>query len=86
MRDSICGGVVASVPVRAIVPAFAEIDKFHITPEEHAACAQDAARLCSDAYPDEEKLLDCMRARHNQLTPVCSIAFRSGLRKRHIKM
>jgi len=67
-------------------PAFAQTDRLHITPEEHAACDNDAARLCSSAYPDENKLLRCMRSQREQLTPQCSDAFDAGLRKRHLAM
>lgn len=66
--------------------ASAQSDRLNITPQEHAACDNDAARLCSDAYPDENKLLDCMNAKRAQLTPRCSTTFDAGLRKRHIEM
>lgn len=67
-------------------PAYAVRDKYNITPEEHAACDNDAKRLCSDAYPDEDKMLVCMKSKLGQLNSVCKIVFKTGLRKRHMRM
>ena len=86
MTPFLFAGALALSMTVGLSPAIAQVDKFQVTPEEHAACDDDAARLCSDAYPDEDKLLECMKARHDQLTPTCSASFRAGLRKRHIRL
>lgn len=64
----------------------AEPSKFHITDAEKAACGSDAISLCSDAYPDEDRLLICMRAHRAQLTSGCRVVFEAGLQARHISL
>ena len=64
--------------------AWAVENKYHITPEEQAACQADVTVLCSYAFPDEDKLLDCMRKNRSQLSEVCLHAFDAGLRRRHM--
>ena len=81
-------------PVRSLVlpmivacsvsTAHAQSSKYHITAAEQAACFSDAARLCSDAYPDEDKLLSCMRQNQNVLSEGCAVVFKAGLRRRHL--
>ena len=67
-----------------VVAAHAQGDTFHITPEEQAACMDDATRLCSAAYPDETKLLTCMRQNMHSLTGNCAVVFKAGLKRRHM--
>ena len=62
----------------------AAVDKFHITDAEKAACQQDAITLCSTAYPNEERLLSCMKQNRPQLTPTCLVTFDAGLKRRHL--
>jgi hypothetical protein len=57
---------------------------YNITDAERSACSVDAVRLCSAAYPDEDKLLSCMRANRNQLTSPCRTVFDAGLKSRHL--
>ncbi len=57
-------------------------DPMRITPAEKAACTQDATRLCSGTYPDEARLLDCMKANRAALSPACRSAFDAGVRRR----
>jgi hypothetical protein len=59
-------------------------DKYHVTEQERAACSTDAVRLCSDAYPDEDALIICMKANRSQLSGACNAAFDAGLRRRHL--
>lgn len=61
-------------------------DKYNVTPEEHAACDDDAARLCSDAYPDQDKLVACMRVNRSDLSRGCRPVFESGMRRRHLPL
>lgn len=60
------------------------VDKFHITPEEHAACDTDAYRLCSDSQ-DQDQVLACMKAHRHELTPTCLGVFDAGLKRRHMR-
>ena len=80
---------VAATAVAFCVVSFGSIaasyvDKFRISAEERAACSGDAERLCSASYPDEDKLLQCMKASKNNLTPICRAAFQKGLKRRGI--
>lgn len=61
-------------------------DPFHITAAEKSACMSDAVALCSSAYPDEHRLLSCMRANRPSLSSVCLRAFDAGLRRRHMSV
>ena len=60
------------------------VSKYHITPEEQAACQLDATTLCSAVFPDEDALIACMRTNVPKLSPVCRKTFVAGLQKRHM--
>ena len=70
------------------MPTFSSVqaqeNKFAVTTEELAACQDDVVRLCSDAYPDQERILLCMRAKRSQLGAVCQKTFTAGLQTRHM--
>ena len=51
-------------------------DKYHITPQEHAACDTDVISLCSYEFPDQDKVIDCMRTKVGQLSAVCLPVFK----------
>ena len=59
-------------------------DKYKITAEERSACGSDAIELCSDAYPNEEKLLTCMKINRVSLSAACRPIFDDGMRRRHL--
>lgn len=59
-------------------------NKYRITAEEQSACALDAVQLCSDAYPDEDKLLGCMKLNRVNLSAMCKPIFEEGIRRRHL--
>ena len=65
--------------------ARAQTDKYHITPAEQAACQPDAERLCSAAYPDEDKMIACMRANRRALSATCKPIFIAGLKRRGLR-
>ena len=62
----------------------AQHDKYNITPAEQIACQQDAATFCSYAYPDEDKLIACMKDNKAQLSQTCLKTFEAGLKRRHM--
>ena len=64
---------------RAEVP-----NPYGITPEEQAACQDDATALCSHVFPDQDALIACMRSNVSRLTPLCRKTFTAGLQKRHL--
>lgn len=66
--------------------ASAAVEALDITPAEHAACDDDAARLCSAAYPDETKMLGCMKVNMNKLSPICLATFKAGMLRRHLSL
>jgi hypothetical protein len=45
------------------------------TPQQRAACEQDAYRLCQEQIPDEAKVRNCLRRNMRRLSPVCRSAF-----------
>jgi hypothetical protein len=50
------------------------------TPEQRAACEQDAYRLCSQYIPDERRTGNCLRRHSVSLSPACRRLF-SGRRR-----
>ena len=64
--------------------ALAQSDPYRITDNEKAACTTDAIRLCSDAYPDEHKLLTCMAANRVSLSQSCRVVFDAGVKRRRL--
>ena len=81
MRSAICLGVLLGlVPLSCS----AQTDRYHVTPAEKAACTSDAVRLCIQTYPDENALLDCMKANREQLSPTCRVAFDAGVKRRRL--
>lgn len=78
--------VVVSVvmTLAAVVPAVATGDPFHVTDAEKAACTSDAVRFCYGTYPDEIKLLNCMKQNRQALSEGCRVAFDSGVKRRRL--
>ena len=66
------------------VSARADTDMFHVTAAEKAACSADAVRFCSAAYPDEMKLVGCMKQNRAQLSQICRVTFDAGMKRRHL--
>lgn len=58
--------------VLMVAPAFAYTD------EQVAACTPDVMRLCSDAIPDEARIIKCMMQKKKQVSMACMMTFRSG--------
>ena len=46
------------------------------TPEEQAACSDDAFRLCGSEIPDVDRVTTCMVRRKSELSPGCRVYFR----------
>lgn len=59
--------------------------RFQVTEAEKLACGGDAYSLCSEAFPDQDKLLACMRLNRTSLTSGCRTALDAGLRRRGIQ-
>ncbi len=76
--------VVLMVVVGSISPALASMDKFHVTDAEKAACTSDAVRYCFGTYPDETKLLSCMKQNRSSLSDMCRSAFDAGVKRRRL--
>ncbi len=70
--------------VGSISPTFASTDRFHVTDAEKAACTTDAVRYCFGTYPDETKLLSCMKQNRSALSDVCRNAFDAGVKRRRL--
>jgi len=46
------------------------------TPEQQAACTDDAFRLCGSDMPDVDRVTACMVRKQDQLSPGCRVYFR----------
>ena len=44
------------------------------TPEQQAACARDAFRLCASDIPDAARVASCLWRKRSDLNPVCRSA------------
>ena len=53
-----------------------------VSGEEISACGDDVKRLCSNEFPDEAKVIACMRANRTALSPACIPVFKAGLKRR----
>ena len=71
-------GCIVSLPFGAV----AQEDHFHATAAEKAVCTADATRLCAYTWPDEDKLIQCMKANETKLGPTCLPVFKAGIRRR----
>ena len=47
----------------------------HGTPEQRAACAPDAFRLCSSYIPDPAEVASCLRQKRAELSGPCRSVF-----------
>lgn len=52
------------------------------TADEQTLCQPDVFRLCNDAVPDEDRILQCMKAKRKELSAECRKAFDAGLKRR----
>ncbi len=48
------------------------------TPEQRAACAPDAFRLCSSYIPDASKIETCLRLKKSELSGPCRMVFQQN--------
>jgi hypothetical protein len=74
---SMAGCLLGLVLIAAATPAAAQG-----TPEQRAACEQDAYRLCSQYIPDERRTGNCLRRNRISLSPACRRLFSSGRGRR----
>jgi hypothetical protein len=51
------------------------------TPEQRAACQDDALRLCGQYVPDVERITTCMKQNVRHLNPGCRAVFEAGRRR-----
>ncbi len=85
----LCAALLASAPRAQTAPpatAFPEgaQDKYHLTTQERAACSSDAIRFCMQTYPDEDRLLACMKQNRDALSATCRVAFDAGVKRRRL--
>ncbi len=52
------------------------------TPEQRAACQDDAMRLCQQYVPDVDRITSCMRRHRGALSARCAVYFGGGRRIR----
>jgi hypothetical protein len=66
--------------------AAAQDNQYRITPYEKAVCLTDAVRFCRGAYPDQDRLIACMKDNRSNLSSICQSALIDGLKRRHIPL
>ena len=49
------------------------------TPAQRAACEGDVMRLCFWYVPRRARIIQCMQAKHAQLSPKCAKVFDAGM-------
>ncbi len=76
--------MVLVIVMGAMSTAFASADPYHVTDAEKAACTSDAVRFCYGTYPDEGKLLSCMKQNRSMLSDSCRVAFDAGVKRRRL--
>jgi hypothetical protein len=64
--------------------ALAQENKYQITSAEVSACTSDAMQWCAGAYPDQDRLMACLKANRAQLSNGCGVVFDAGLKRRHL--
>ena len=93
MRLHVIAGLLLAVQALLATPLAAQMlgtpapqaeDKYHVTSQEKAACSSDAIRLCMHTYPDEDRLLVCMKQNRDALSAACRVAFDAGVRRRRL--
>ena len=52
------------------------------TPEQRAACENDAMRLCGQFIPDVQRITSCMAGQRRYLSVRCRAVFDGGSRRR----
>ena len=52
------------------------------TPQQRAACEQDAYRFCNQYIPDENRTASCLRRYRVSLSPACRALFSNSRRSR----
>ncbi len=52
------------------------------TPEQRAACEDEARWLCSNYIPDERAIIACMARNRQSLSPRCRAMFGGGAKQR----
>ena len=68
--------VVAAATFLCATSAFAQEN--HGTPEQRAACAPDAFRLCCSYIPGATKVETCLRQNKSDLSNACRSVFEQG--------
>jgi hypothetical protein len=64
--------------VLMVAPAFAYTD------EQVAACTPDVMRLCSDAIPDQSRIIKCMMQKKKQVSSACITTLKIGTSTSHV--
>ena len=63
------------LPAASLCSTFAHAQDNRGTPQQRAACARDAFRLCASDIPDATRVESCLRRKQSDLSPVCRSAF-----------
>ena len=83
-RSTRCVALIVSLASTLAAAGQDHADPYGLTDVERAACTDDATRLCADTYPDEHKLLACMKANRSSLSAGCLPVFDAGVKRRRL--
>jgi hypothetical protein len=70
--------VVAVMAIACLCATIAQAQDNQGTPEQRAACAPDAFRLCGSYIPDPAQVEACLRQRKSALSDACRSVFDQG--------
>ena len=68
-----CLSIAAAAMILCATSAFAQENQG--TPEQRAACAPDAFRLCTGYIPDPTRVEQCLRQNNSDLSDACRSVF-----------
>jgi hypothetical protein len=70
--------VVAVLATACCCTTIAQAQENRGTPEQRAACAPDAFRLCGSYIPDPDQVEACLRQQKSALSDACRSVFEQG--------
>ena len=73
ISKSNCLSIAAAATLLCATSAFAQEN--HGSPEQRAACAPDAFRLCAGYIPDPTRVEHCLRQNKSDLSDACRSVF-----------
>src|SRR6201994_575922 len=77
---AVCLAVSAGLALASIAPSRVSAQG---TPEQRAACEEEAKYLCANYIPDEQQITACMVRNVHSLSPKCRATFQTKKKAKH---